>query len=92
MSGTQAGLDCARQRKTTTDDHCDNDPSKAKALGRGAPGAGLQGRTSRRKPQKLRESPSGTEPGVSAGQTPDVETLNVLTRTGTGLQYQKMRL
>ncbi|KAL3672858.1 hypothetical protein V7S43_002160 [Phytophthora oleae] len=92
MSGKQVGLDCARQRMSSADDHCDNDPSKAKARGRGAPGARLQGRTSRRKPQKLRESRSGTETGVSAGQTPDVKTLNVFTRTGTGLQYQKMRL
>ncbi|KAL3658271.1 hypothetical protein V7S43_016660 [Phytophthora oleae] len=92
MCGTQAGLDCARQRMSSADDHCDNDPSKAKVPGHGAPRAGIQRRTSRRKPQKLRESHSGTDTGVSAGKTPDVETLNVLTRTGTGLQYQKMRL
>ncbi|KAK1940705.1 hypothetical protein P3T76_008156 [Phytophthora citrophthora] len=92
MSGTQAGLECASQRKESADDYCDNVPSKVRCLGRGAPGAGLQGRPSRRKLRELRESQSGTETGVSAVQTPSVETLNVLTRTGTGLQYQRMRL
>ncbi|KAK1947628.1 hypothetical protein P3T76_001638 [Phytophthora citrophthora] len=92
MSGTQAGLECASQRKESADDYCDNVLSKVRCLGRGAPGAGLQGRPSRRKLRELRESQSGTETGVSAVQTPSVETLNVLTRTGTGLQYQRMRL
>ncbi|KAK1935850.1 hypothetical protein P3T76_010544 [Phytophthora citrophthora] len=79
MSGTQAGLECASQRKESADDYCDNVPSKVRCLGRGAPGAGLQGRPSRRKLRELRESQSGTETGVSAVQTPSVETLNVLT-------------
>ncbi|KAK1934307.1 hypothetical protein P3T76_011510 [Phytophthora citrophthora] len=92
MNGTQAGIECASQRKESADDYCDNVPSKVRCLGRGAPGAGLQGRPSRRKLRELRESQSGTETGVSAVQTPSVETLNVLTRTGTGLQYQRMRL
>ncbi|KAK1940736.1 hypothetical protein P3T76_008187 [Phytophthora citrophthora] len=92
MSGTQAGLECASQRKESADDYCDNVPSKVICLGRGAPGAGLQGRPSRRKLRELREPQSGTETGISARQTPSVETLNVLTRTGTGLQYQRMRL
>ncbi|GMF42898.1 unnamed protein product [Phytophthora fragariaefolia] len=48
--------------------------------------------------RKLRKSRSGTETlqAVSAGQTQrletTVETLNVLTRTDTGLQYRKMAL
>ncbi|KAK1943653.1 Retrovirus-related Pol polyprotein from transposon 297 [Phytophthora citrophthora] len=92
MSGTQAGLERASQRKGSADDYCDNVPSKVRCLGRGAPGAGLQGRPSRRKLRELRESQSGTETGVSAEQTQSVETVNVLTRTGTGLQYQRMRL
>ncbi|KAK1941334.1 hypothetical protein P3T76_007200 [Phytophthora citrophthora] len=92
MSGTQAGIDSATQRKESADDYCNNVPPKVRCLGREAPGAGLQGRPLRRKFRKLRESQSGTETGVSAGQTPSVETLNVLTRTGTGLQYQRMRL
>ncbi|KAK1938780.1 hypothetical protein P3T76_008855 [Phytophthora citrophthora] len=79
MSGTQAGLECASQRKESADDYCDNVPSKVRCLGRGAPGAGLQGRPSRCKLRELRESQSGTETGVSAVQTPSVETLNVLT-------------
>ncbi|KAK1928553.1 hypothetical protein P3T76_015970 [Phytophthora citrophthora] len=92
MSGTQAGLDCASQRKESADDYCDYVPSKVRCLGSGAPGAGLHGRSLRRKLRKLRESQSGTETGASAGQTPSVETLNVLTRTGNGLEYQRMRL
>ncbi|KAK1941452.1 hypothetical protein P3T76_007318 [Phytophthora citrophthora] len=76
----------------SADDNCENVPSKLRCLERGAPGAGLHGRSSRRKLRKLRESQSGTETSVSAGQTPSVETLNVLTCTSTGLQFQRMRL
>uniref|UniRef100_H3H658 Reverse transcriptase n=1 Tax=Phytophthora ramorum TaxID=164328 RepID=H3H658_PHYRM len=61
-------------------------------------GAGLRTRSERRKQTKLRKSRSGTETlqAVSAGQTQElettVETLSVLTRTSTGLQYKNMRL
>ncbi|KAE8897348.1 hypothetical protein PF003_g18935 [Phytophthora fragariae] len=61
-------------------------------------GTGFRTRSERRKRAKLRKSRSGTEAllAVSAGQTQElettVETLSVLTRTNTGLQYKKMKL
>ncbi|KAE9273430.1 hypothetical protein PR003_g29913, partial [Phytophthora rubi] len=61
-------------------------------------GTGFRTRSERRKRAKLRKSRSGTETllAVSAGQTQElettVETLSVLTRTNTGLQYKKMKL
>ncbi|GMF56564.1 unnamed protein product [Phytophthora fragariaefolia] len=61
-------------------------------------GTGFRTRSERRKRAKLRKSRSGTETlqAVSAGQTQQletaVETLSVLTRTDTGLQYRKMAL
>ncbi|KAE8894243.1 hypothetical protein PF003_g22031 [Phytophthora fragariae] len=61
-------------------------------------GTGFRTRSERRKRAKLRKSWSGTEAllAVSAGQTQElettVETLSVLTRTNTGLQYKKMKL
>ncbi|KAE9131614.1 hypothetical protein PF007_g4050 [Phytophthora fragariae] len=61
-------------------------------------GRGFRTRSERRKRAKLRKSRSGTEArlAVSAGQTQElettVETLSVLTRTNTGLQYKKMKL
>ncbi|KAE8958564.1 hypothetical protein PF005_g31297 [Phytophthora fragariae] len=64
------------------------------------PGSALEanGASERRKRAKLRKSRSGTEAllAVSAGQTQElettVETLTVMTRTNTGLQYKKMML
>ncbi|KAG2876396.1 hypothetical protein PC117_g27255 [Phytophthora cactorum] len=61
-------------------------------------GAGLHNKKRRRKQHKLRKPRSGTETlqEMSAGQTSDttssVETLNVMTRTRTGLQYRSMQL
>ncbi|KAG3097683.1 hypothetical protein PI125_g15593 [Phytophthora idaei] len=86
----QAGLDCVRPRKESTDDYDNGNPSKA-GPARGISGAGLHNKKRRRKQHKQRKSRSGTESlqEMSAGQTPDttssVETLNVLTRTRTGL-------
>ncbi|KAE8958348.1 hypothetical protein PR002_g30892 [Phytophthora rubi] len=63
---------------------------------RAEPGSAQQSERSMR--EKLRKSRSGTETlqTVSAGQTQElettVETLSVLTRTNTGLQYKKMKL
>ncbi|GMF56608.1 unnamed protein product [Phytophthora fragariaefolia] len=61
-------------------------------------GVRFRTRSERRKRSKLRKSRSGTETlqAASAGQTQrretTVETLSVLTRTDTGLQYRKMAL
>ncbi|KAE8978781.1 hypothetical protein PR002_g24612 [Phytophthora rubi] len=61
-------------------------------------GTGFRTRSERRKGAKLRKSRSGTEAllAVSTRQTQElettVETLSVLTRTNTGLQYKKMKL
>ncbi|KAG2991265.1 hypothetical protein PC119_g18935 [Phytophthora cactorum] len=93
----QAGLDCVRLRKEFADGYDNGNPSKA-GPGRGTSGAGLHKKKRQRKQHKLRKSRSGTETlqGMSAGQTSDttssVETLNVLTRTRTGLQYRSMEM
>ncbi|KAG2879455.1 hypothetical protein PC116_g27532 [Phytophthora cactorum] len=62
--------------------------------GRGTSGAGLHNKKRRCKQHKLLKSRSGTETlqEMSAGQTSSVETLNILTRTRTGLQYRSMQL
>ncbi|KAG3119972.1 hypothetical protein PI125_g1550 [Phytophthora idaei] len=91
----QAGLDCVRPRKESADGYDNVNPSKA-GPGRGTSGAGLHRKKRQRKQHKLRKSRSGTETlqEMSAKQTSDttssVETLNVLTRTRTGLQYRSM--
>ncbi|KAG2762657.1 hypothetical protein PC129_g13017 [Phytophthora cactorum] len=60
--------------------------------------AGLNKKKRRRKQHKLRKARSGSETlqEMSAGQTSDttssVETLNILTRTRTGLQYWSIQL
>ncbi|KAG3230687.1 hypothetical protein PI124_g24216 [Phytophthora idaei] len=93
----QAGLDCVRPRKESADGYDNGNPSKA-GPGRGTSGAGLHRKKRQRKQHKLRKSQSGTETlqEMSAGQTSDatssVETLNVLTRTRTGLQYRSMEM
>ncbi|KAG3193684.1 hypothetical protein PC128_g10018 [Phytophthora cactorum] len=93
----QAGLDCVRPRKESADGYDNGNPSKAEP-GRGTSGAGLYKKKRQRKQHKLRKSQSGTETlqEMSAGQTSDttssVETLNVLTRTRTGLQYWSMEM
>ncbi|KAG3191504.1 hypothetical protein PC128_g10919 [Phytophthora cactorum] len=93
----QAGLDCVRPRKESADGYNNGNPSKA-GPGRGTSGAGLHKKKRQRKQHKLRKSRSGTETlqEMSAGQTSDttssVETLNVLTRTRTGLQYRSMEM
>ncbi|KAG2807896.1 hypothetical protein PC111_g16730 [Phytophthora cactorum] len=93
----QAGLDCVRLRKESADGYDNENPSKA-GPGRGTSGAGFHKKKRQRKQHKLRKSLSGTETlqEMSAGQTSDttssVETLNVLTRTRTGLQYRSMEM
>ncbi|KAG4059325.1 hypothetical protein PC123_g5760 [Phytophthora cactorum] len=93
----QVGLDCVRPRKESADGYDNGNPSKA-GPGRATSGAGLHKKKRQRKQHKLRKSRSGTETiqEMSAGQTSDttssVETLNVLTRTPTGLQYRRMQL
>ncbi|KAG2980336.1 hypothetical protein PC121_g22928 [Phytophthora cactorum] len=94
----QAKLDYARPRKEFADGYKINgNPSKAWP-GRGTSGAGLHKKKRQRRRRKLRKARSGTEmlQEMSAGQTSDttssVETLNVLTRTRTGLQYRSMQL
>ncbi|KAG3068326.1 hypothetical protein PI124_g21154 [Phytophthora idaei] len=93
----QSGIDYARPRKESANGFDNGNPSKA-GPGRGTSGAGLHNKKRRRKRHKLRKSRSGTETPqeMSAGQTSDttssVETLNVLTRTRTGLQYRSMQL
>ncbi|GMF61091.1 unnamed protein product [Phytophthora fragariaefolia] len=93
----QAGLDCVRPRGDPAGD-------QKKDLSTVGPGqnktreTGFRTRSERRKRTKLRKSRSGTETlqAVSAGQTQrletTVETLSVLTRTDTGLQYRKLAL
>ncbi|KAG3059159.1 hypothetical protein PI125_g25105 [Phytophthora idaei] len=87
----QAGLDCVRPRKESADGYNNGNPSKARPR-RGTSGAGLH------KKDRQRKSRSGTKTlqEMSAGQTSDttssVETLNVLTRTRTGLQYWSMEM
>ncbi|KAG3038931.1 hypothetical protein PC121_g23814 [Phytophthora cactorum] len=93
----QAGLDCVRPRKESADGYDNGNPSKA-GPGRGTSGAGLHRKKRQRKQHKMRKSRSGTETlqEMSAGQTSDatssVETLNVLTRTRTGLHYRSMEM
>ncbi|KAG4223241.1 hypothetical protein PC116_g28292 [Phytophthora cactorum] len=93
----QAGFDCVRSRKESADGYNNGNPSKA-GPGPGTSGAGLHKKKRQRKQHKLRKSQSGTETlqEMSTGQTSDttssVETLNVLTRTRTGLQYGSMQL
>ncbi|KAG3046833.1 hypothetical protein PC122_g24247 [Phytophthora cactorum] len=93
----QAGLDCVRPRKESADGYDNGNPSKA-GPGRGTSGAGLHKKKRQRKQHKLRKSRSGTETQqeMSAGQTSyttsSVETLNVLTRTRTDLQYRSMEM
>ncbi|KAG2775314.1 hypothetical protein Pcac1_g14018 [Phytophthora cactorum] len=93
----QAGLDCVRPRKESADGYDNGNPSKAGPR-RGTSGAGLHKKKRQRKQHKLLKSRSGTETlqEMSAGQTSDttssVETLNVLTRARTGLQYRSMQL
>ncbi|KAE9273785.1 hypothetical protein PF008_g29756 [Phytophthora fragariae] len=93
----QSGLDCVRPRVEPAGDQKED-------LSAAGPGqnktreTGFRTRSERRKRAKLRKSRSGTEAqlAVSAGQTQElettVETLSVLTRTNTGLQYKKMKL
>ncbi|KAG4223143.1 hypothetical protein PC116_g28383 [Phytophthora cactorum] len=93
----QAGLDCVRPRKESADDYNNGNPSKA-GPGRGTSGAGLHKKKRQRKQHKLCKSRSETETlqEMSSGQTSDatssVETLNVLTRTRSGLRYRSMQL
>ncbi|KAG3064565.1 hypothetical protein PI125_g24170 [Phytophthora idaei] len=94
----QAGLDYARPRKESADGYeINRNPSKS-GLGRGTGGAGLHKKKRQRKQHKLRKSRSGAETlqEMSAGQISDttssVETLIVLTRARTGLQYRSMQL
>ncbi|KAG2770206.1 hypothetical protein Pcac1_g18834 [Phytophthora cactorum] len=93
----QAGLDCVRPRKEFADGYDNGNPSKAGPERRTSE-AGLHKKKRRRKRHKLRKSRSGTETlqEMPAGQTSDttssVETLNVLTRTRTGLQYWSMEM
>ncbi|KAE8958799.1 hypothetical protein PR001_g30935, partial [Phytophthora rubi] len=93
----QAGLDGVRPRVEPAGDQKED----LSATGPGQDktrGTGFRTRSERRKRAKLRKSRSGTEAllAVSAGQTQElettVETLSVLTRTNTGLQYKKMKL
>ncbi|KAE8885762.1 hypothetical protein PF003_g30003 [Phytophthora fragariae] len=93
----QAGLDCVRPRVEPAGNQKENlstaGPGQNKKRG-----TGFRTRRERRNRAKLRKSRSGTEAllAVSAGQTQEldttVETLSVLTRTNTGLQYKKMKL
>ncbi|GMF59048.1 unnamed protein product [Phytophthora fragariaefolia] len=93
----QARLDCVRPRGDTAGDQ-KKDLSTAGPGQDKTRGTGFRTRSERRKRAKLRKSQSGTETlqAVSAGQTQrleiNVETLSVLTRTDTGLQYRKMAL
>ncbi|KAG3048198.1 hypothetical protein PI125_g26746 [Phytophthora idaei] len=93
----QAGHDCVRPRKESADGYDNGNPSNA-GPGRGTSGAGLHRKKRQRKQHKLRKSRSGTETlqEMSAGETSNatssVETLNVLTRTRTGLQYRSMEM
>ncbi|KAE8962984.1 hypothetical protein PR001_g29524, partial [Phytophthora rubi] len=93
----QAGLDYVRPRVEPAGDQREDlaaaGPGQNKTRG-----TGFRTRSKRRKRAKLRKSRSRTETlqAVSARQTQEmettVETLSVLTRTNTGLQYKKMKL
>ncbi|KAE8958110.1 hypothetical protein PR001_g31143, partial [Phytophthora rubi] len=93
----QAGLDCVRPRVEPAGDQKEDLPAAGPGQNK-TRGTGFRTRSERRKRAKLRKSRSGTEAilAVSAGQTQElettVETLSVLTRTNTGLQYKKMKL
>ncbi|KAE9160078.1 hypothetical protein PF005_g31797 [Phytophthora fragariae] len=93
----QAGLDCVRPRVEPVGNQMEN-LSTAGPRQNKKRGTGFRTRSERRKRTKLRKSRSGTEAllAVYAGQTQElettVETLSVLTRTNTGLQYKKMKL
>ncbi|KAE9020140.1 hypothetical protein PR001_g13674, partial [Phytophthora rubi] len=88
----QAGLDCVCPRVEPAGNQKE-DLSTAGPGQNKKRGTGFRTRSERRKRAKLRKSRSGTEAllAVSAGQTQElettVETLSVLTRTNTGLQY-----
>ncbi|KAG2761220.1 hypothetical protein PC116_g26896 [Phytophthora cactorum] len=56
----QAGLDCVRPRRESTDGYDNGNPSKA-GPGRGTSGVGLHRKKRQRKQHKLRKSRSGTE-------------------------------
>ncbi|KAE9160835.1 hypothetical protein PF005_g31485 [Phytophthora fragariae] len=92
-----AGLDCVRPRVEPAGNQKE-DLSTAGPGQNKKRGTGFRTRSERRKRAKLRKSRSGTEAllAVSAGQSQElettVETLSVLTRTNTGLQYKKMKL
>ncbi|KAE9296257.1 hypothetical protein PR003_g23803, partial [Phytophthora rubi] len=93
----QAGLDCVRPRVEPAgyqkEDMLADGPGQNKTRG-----TVFRIRSERRKRAKLCKARSGTETlqAVSAGQAQElettVETLSVLTRTNTGLQYKKMKL
>ncbi|GMF31677.1 unnamed protein product [Phytophthora fragariaefolia] len=93
----QTGLDCVLPRKDPADEQ-KGDLAMAGPGQDKTRGTGFLTRRERRKRAKLRKSRSGTETqqAVSAGQTQrretTFETLGVLTRTDTGLQYRKMAL
>ncbi|GMF57151.1 unnamed protein product [Phytophthora fragariaefolia] len=93
----QAGLDCVRPRGDPAGD-LKNDLSTAGSGQNKARETGFCTKSERRKSAKLRKSRSGTETlqTVSAEQTQrletTIETLSVLSRTDTGLQYRMMAL
>ncbi|KAE8903623.1 hypothetical protein PF005_g11116 [Phytophthora fragariae] len=93
----QAGLDCVRPRVQPAGDQT-KDLSAAGPGQNKTSGTGFRTKSEQRKRAKLRKARSGTEAllAVSAGQTQElettIETLSVLTRTNTGLQYKKMKL
>ncbi|KAE9269276.1 hypothetical protein PR003_g31194, partial [Phytophthora rubi] len=93
----QAGLDCVCPRVEPAGDQKEDLPAAGPGQNK-TRGTGFRTRSERRKRAKLHKSRSGTETlqAVSAGQTQElettVETLSVLTRTNTGLQYKKMKL
>ncbi|KAG3062373.1 hypothetical protein PI125_g24546 [Phytophthora idaei] len=92
----QAGLDCVRPRRESGDGYDNGSPSKA-GPGRRTSGAGLHNKKRRQATQAAQDSARPeTLQEMSAGQTSDatssVETLNVLTRTRTGLQFRSMEI
>ncbi|GMF64087.1 unnamed protein product [Phytophthora fragariaefolia] len=93
----QAGLDCVRPRGDPAGDQ-KKDLSTTGPGQNKTRGTGFRTRSERRKRAKLRKSRSGTENAARSVCRADtalgttVETLSVLTRTDTGLQYRKMAL
>ncbi|ETN14865.1 hypothetical protein PPTG_07115 [Phytophthora nicotianae INRA-310] len=93
----QTGLDHSRPREQYADGYKNNGNSSKAGPGRETREAGLHKKRERKR-RNLRKCRSGTETlqSVSAEQTPEqtssVETLNVLTRTRTGIQYRSMTL